>query len=59
MTGSTSHKHDAFANLTPIKNRKVTSDQSKGQDDFTATFPDQSKTEEESKSDFSPSSETQ
>ncbi len=67
MTGGISHKHDAFANLTPRElrakrresNRKVITDQSKGQDDVTATFPDQSETEEESKSDSSPSSETQ
>jgi hypothetical protein len=67
MTGGISHKHNAFANLTPRElrakrrehNRKITADQSKGQDDVTATFPDQSETEEESKSDSSPSSETQ
>ncbi len=66
MTGGISHKHDAFANLTPRESRakrrenncKVTTDQSKGQDDVTATFSDQSETEEESKSDSSPPSET-
>ncbi len=66
MMGGISHKHDAFANLTPRElrakrrenNRKVTTDQSKGQNDVSVTFPDQSETEEESKSDSSPSSET-
>jgi hypothetical protein len=61
MTGGVSHEHDAFANLTPRElrakrresNRQVTPDQSKGQDDSTATFSDQSENEEESNSDFS------
>jgi hypothetical protein len=60
MTGGIIHEHDAFANLTPRElrakrresNRQVTTDQSKGQDDSTATFFYQSENEEESKSDF-------
>jgi hypothetical protein len=67
MTGGISHKHDAFANLTPRElrakrreiNRKIAAVQSKGQDDVTVTFPDQSENEEASKSDSSSSSETQ
>jgi hypothetical protein len=65
MTGGISHEHEAFANLTPRElrakrresNRRVTTDQSKGQDDSTATFPHQSENEEESKSDSSSSPE--
>jgi hypothetical protein len=53
MTGGISHKHDAFANLTPRElrakrresNGTVTTDQSKDKDDVAATFPDQSSTE--------------
>ncbi len=59
MTGGTSHEHDAFVNLTSRglrakrrdSNRQVTTDQSKGQDDYTTISPDQSENEEESKSD--------
>ena len=68
MTGGISQEHDAFSNLTPRElrakrrenNGKITTDQSKDQNDVTANFPDQSEseTEEESKTNSSPSSET-
>jgi hypothetical protein len=66
MTGGISQEHDAFANLTPRElrakrrenNGKVNVDQSKDQDDGTTNFPDQSETEEEPKTDSSPSPET-